>query len=91
MRPGGETPKLADGYEEHGTISELLQVLDGNVLRIEPEPIENGLEVEFIRPPVIGEPSGNSWPNISIKCSPKAIVAERFARTFPLVGSWKYS
>lgn len=47
MRSGGEAAKLADSYEGLWTIYQLFDVLDGSARSVTPEPIDDGVGVEF--------------------------------------------
>jgi hypothetical protein len=47
MRPGGESDKLANRYEVLWTTYQLMDVVRGEALSLTPEPIEDGIGVEF--------------------------------------------
>jgi len=47
MRSGGEADKLANRYEGLWTTYQLFEVLRGDALSLTPEPLEEGVGVEF--------------------------------------------
>src|SRR5438046_3102764 len=49
MRSAGEADKLANAYEGLWTVRQLFDVLDGNALSIEIEPLDDGQGIEFIK------------------------------------------
>src|ERR1035437_11180762 len=54
MRSGGESGKFGNAYEESWTVHNLLQVIDDRARDLEPEPMNDGLGVEFIKTKVDG-------------------------------------
>ena len=49
MRSGGEADKLANSYEGLWTIYQLFDLLHGEAVKLEPEPVLDGIGVEFIK------------------------------------------
>ena len=89
MRPGGESGKFGNDYEESWTIANLLQVVDGRAIELEPESMADGLGVEFIKTKIDGvrefhsakvQTTGNYWSvaDLVFKDPKRSIVGDLF-------------
>jgi len=89
MRSAGESGKFGNDYEQSWTITNLLQVVDGRAIELEPEPMEGGLGVEFIKTKPDGvrefhsakiQTTGNYWSVADLvrKQPKRSIVGDLF-------------